>query len=82
MAHMKLKREPGADGKGVVLRNVNYFGAQKNDGFWMYRSINHSADVMGHKFDYSDRNAFLITIDSHEGSTAGAMGGKTTGGQR
>src|SRR5947208_6862134 len=25
MAHMKLQRVNGADGKGVVLRNVNYF---------------------------------------------------------
>ena len=72
MAHMKLKREPGMDGKGVVMRNVNYFGAQKNDGFWMYKSINHSADVMGHQFDYSDRNAFLISIDSQESTAAAA----------
>jgi len=35
---MKLQRELGADGKGVVLRNVKYFGAQNNDGFEMYRS--------------------------------------------
>jgi len=36
-ASMKLQREGGADGKGVVLRNVKYFGAQNNDGFEMYR---------------------------------------------
>ena len=33
MAYMKLKREPGADGKGVALKNVNYFGAKSNQGF-------------------------------------------------
>ncbi|MBI2677649.1 MAG: DUF1326 domain-containing protein [Candidatus Koribacter versatilis] len=76
MAHMKLKREPGMDGKGVVLKNVNYFGAQNNSGFWMYKSMNHSADVMGHQFDYAGRNAFLISIDSYEGTAApAAMGG-------
>lgn len=64
MAHMKLKREPGADGKGVVLKNVNYFGAKSNEGFELYKSIDHSADVGGHKFSYNDRNAFLITIDT------------------
>ena len=64
MAHMKLKKEPGADGNGVVLKNVNYFGAQSNDGFALYKSLDHSADVSGHKFQYSDRNAFLITIES------------------
>ena len=63
LAHMKLKRELGADGSGVVLRNVSYFGAQKNSGFEMYRSIDHSANVGGHNFAYADRNAFLISID-------------------
>jgi hypothetical protein len=74
MASMKLQREPGADGKGVVLRNVKYFGAQNNDGFEMYRSLDHSANVQGHKFSYSDRNAFLISIDTHEGEGGGMSG--------
>lgn len=66
LAHLKLKREPGQDGKGVTLHNVAYFGAKSNEGFQMYKSIAHRADVMGHKFNYSDRNAFLITIVSEE----------------
>ncbi len=70
MAHMRLQREPGADGKGVVLKNVNYFGAHSNEGFALYKSIDHSADVAGHKFSYSDRNAFLITIDTGEAPPA------------
>jgi uncharacterized protein DUF1326 len=73
MAYMKLKREPGADGKGVVLKNVKYFDASTNDGFEMYKSIEHRADVASHKFSYSDRNAFLITVSSQEptGATKG-----------
>ena len=66
MAHMKLKRETGADGNGVVLRNVAYFGAQRNNGFELYKSIDHSANVNGHKFNYADRNAFLISIDRED----------------
>jgi uncharacterized protein DUF1326 len=65
-AYMKLKREPGTDGKGVVLKNVKYFNAVQNDGFQLYRSIDHRANVSGHEFSYSDRNAFLITIVSEE----------------
>lgn len=76
MASMKLKREPGADGKGVVLRNVKYFGAQNNNGFELYRSVEHRADVQGHSFSYTDRNAFLISIDTKEGEG----GGMSTGG--
>jgi hypothetical protein len=75
MAHMKLQREPGADGKGVVLKNVKYFGAQDNTGFELYRSLDHSANVQGHEFSYSDRNAFLISIDTHEGEGAGMSAG-------
>ena len=71
MAAMKLKREPGADGKGVVLRNVKYFGAQNNSGFELYRSLEHRADTQGHKFSYSDRNAFLISIDTQDGASGG-----------
>jgi hypothetical protein len=71
MAHMKLKREPGQNGQGVVLQNVSYFGAQKNDGFHMYKSVDHSANVGGHKFQYADRNAFLISIDVYEGAQGG-----------
>lgn len=65
-AYMKLKREPGADGKGVVLKNVKYFEASQNDGFQLYKSIEHRADVNGHQFSFSDRNAFLITVVSEE----------------
>ncbi len=74
LAYMKLKREPGADGKGVVLKNVNYFGAQRNDGFEMYKSIEHRADISGHKFSYSGRNAFLISLESQEGGAAAKKG--------
>jgi hypothetical protein len=65
---MKLQREPGVDGNGVVLKNVKYFDAVQNDGFRMYKSIEHRADIVGHQFSYSDRNAFLITIVSQETS--------------
>ncbi len=77
MAAMKLKREPGADGTGIVLRNVKYFGAQNNSGFELYRSIEHRSDLPGHTFSYSDRNAFLISIDTREGDSGGmGAGGK------
>lgn len=47
MAYLKLKREPGADGKGVVLKNVKYFDASTNEGFEMCKSIEHRADLGG-----------------------------------
>jgi hypothetical protein len=75
MAHMKLQRVPGMDGKGVVLHNVKYFDAQKNSGFEMYKSLDHSANLGEHKFQYADRNAFLISIE-REQPAAAVTGGK------
>lgn len=68
MAYMKLQKEPGSDGKGVVLKNVDYFGAASNGGFEMYKTVEHRADAGGHQFTHSGTNAFLITIVSQEGT--------------
>lgn len=68
MAYMKLQKEPGADGKGVVLQNVDYFGAASNEGFQMYKTVEHRVDAGGHQFTHSGTNAFLITIVSQEGT--------------
>ena len=66
-AYLKLQREPGMDGKGVVIKNLRYFNAVENDGFELYKSIEHRANIGEHQFSYSDRNAFLITIVSQDG---------------
>jgi hypothetical protein len=68
MAYMKLQKEPGSDGKGVVLKNVDYFGAASNGGFEMYKTVEHRADAGGHQFTHSGTNAFLITIVTQEGA--------------
>src|SRR5260370_3086211 len=57
MAAMKLKREPGADGTGVVLRNVKYFCAQNNSGFAWDHSIEHRPDLPAHTPALPDRTA-------------------------
>ena len=67
-AYLKLQREPGVDGTGVVIKNVKYFDAVENGGFQLYKSIEHRANLGAHQFSYSDRNAFLITIVSEGGN--------------
>jgi len=61
---MVLERFAGADGGPVVLNNVKYFGADSNRGFVVYKSKVHRWDGFGKKFEYSDRNAFTIRIQS------------------
>jgi hypothetical protein len=45
---------------------VKYFDASTNDGFELYKTVDHRADEAGHKFSHSDTNAFLITIVTQE----------------
>ena len=54
-AYVKFQREPGVDRKGVVLKNVKYFDAVQNDGFQLYKSVEHRVDLNGRQFSYSDR---------------------------
>jgi len=61
---MVLERWVGNDGGPAVLKNVKYFGADKNDGFVMYKSKVHRWDGFGHKFEYSGRTGFTIRIQS------------------
>ncbi|MBI4548666.1 MAG: DUF1326 domain-containing protein [Ignavibacteriae bacterium] len=57
----------GNDGKTpVVIKNLTYWGAKKNNGFVMAKSKHH---YKGHDLDYSfeDANGFLIDIESSGG---------------
>ncbi len=57
----------GNDGKApVVMKNLTYWGAQKNNGFVMAKSKHH---YKGHQLDYAfeDANGFLIEIESSGG---------------
>ena len=64
---VKLSVVTGNDGKTpVVIRNLTYWGAQKNNGFVMAKSTHH---YKGHQLDYAfdDANGFLIEIESSGG---------------
>jgi hypothetical protein len=61
---VELSVVTGNDGKTpVVIKNLTYWGAQKNNGFVMAKSKHH---YKGHDLDYSfeDANGFLIDIES------------------
>jgi hypothetical protein len=72
-----LKGVKGADGQQSVLKNVAYWGAQKNKGFELAKSEHH---YKGHGYDYKykDRNGFMISVES-SGNDAKAA---STGGSR
>jgi hypothetical protein len=52
-----------ASGKQSVLTNVTYWGAQKNNGFYLAKGTHH---YKGHGYDYThkEKNGFMIHIES------------------
>lgn len=62
-AEVILDRWKGADGsKESVLHNVQYFAAQSNDGFRMWKNRRLYYNHHGKQFEHKDSNGFLITI--------------------
>lgn len=66
-AEVSLSVVTGNDGKSpVVIKNLTYWGAKKNNGFVMAKSKHH---YKGNGLDYAfeDANGFLIEIESSGG---------------
>jgi hypothetical protein len=53
----------GQDGQPVVIQNLQYWGAQKNTGFYPAKSRHHYKGH-GHNYSYKDNNGFFIHIES------------------
>ena len=63
-AEVKLVRPPTANGAGpVVLKNLKYWGAPRNDGFVMMPNEVEAYRVGPKAFEYKGTNGFLITVD-------------------
>lgn len=62
-AEVKLVGTKGPDGKPSVLKNVKYWGAQKNDGFVLAYGTHHYKGN-GYDYEHKNKNGFFITIES------------------
>jgi hypothetical protein len=63
-AEVKLVRTSSANGPGpVVLKNLRYWGAPRNDGFVMMPNEVEAYRVGPKAFEYRGTNGFLITVD-------------------
>jgi uncharacterized protein DUF1326 len=58
-----LHRGPGMTEDAVVIRNLKYFGAARNDGFVLMPNEIEAYRVGPKAFEYSGTNGFMITID-------------------
>jgi hypothetical protein len=62
-AEVRLKRFPGMTDEPVVIRNLKYWGAPRNDGFVLMPNEVEAYRVGPKAFEYKGTNGFLITID-------------------
>src|SRR6266511_4370666 len=62
-AEVGLGRFPGMTSDPVVIKNLRYFGAPRNDGFIMMPNTVEAYRVGDKAFEYKGTNGFMITFD-------------------
>jgi hypothetical protein len=60
---VKLKKFQGMTNDPVVIKNLKYWGAPRNDGFVLMPSEQEMFQGGGKPFDYKGTNGFMITFD-------------------
>ena len=62
-AEVKLHRFPGMTNEPVVLHNLRYWGAPRNDGFVMMPNDVEAYRTGPNAFEFKGTNGFMITVD-------------------
>jgi hypothetical protein len=62
-AEVRLKRFPGMTDEPIVIRNLKYWGAPRNDGFVLMPNEVEAYRVGDKAFEFKGTNGFLITVD-------------------
>ncbi len=62
-AVIKLRRFPGMTSEPVVIRNLKYWGAPRNDGFLVMRNEVQAYRIGPKAFEFKGTSGFLITFD-------------------
>ena len=62
-AEVRLKGFPGMNKEQVVIRNLPYWGAARNDGFIMMPNEVEAYRVGPNAFEYKGTNGFMLTLD-------------------
>jgi hypothetical protein len=62
-AEVKLRRFPGMTDQPVVIHNLRYWGAPRNDGFVMMPNEIETYRVGPNAFEFKGTNGFMITLD-------------------
>ena len=60
---VRLKRFPGMTNEPVVIKNLRYWGAPRNDGFIMMPNEVEAYRVGENAFEFKGSNGFMLTLD-------------------
>lgn len=60
---VKLKGFPGMGGQPVVMKNLPYWGAPRNEGFVMMPNVVEAYRVGEKAFEFKGTNGFMVTMD-------------------
>jgi hypothetical protein len=62
-AEVRLKRMPGMTSEPVVIKNLVYWGAPRNDGFVLMPNEVEAYRVGPNAFEFKGTNGFMLTLD-------------------
>jgi hypothetical protein len=71
-AEVKLKRFAGMTDEPIVIKNLRYWGAPRNDGFVLMPNEVEAYRVGPNAFEFKGTNGFLITVDINSKDVAPA----------
>jgi hypothetical protein len=60
---VKLKRFQGMTDEPIVIKNLKYWGAARNDGFLLMPNVVEAYRVGPDAFEYEGTNGFMVTLD-------------------
>jgi hypothetical protein len=63
IAEVVLNRNPGMTDEPVVIKNLRYWGAPRNDGFVLMPNEIQAYRVGNKPFEFKGTNGFMITVD-------------------
>ncbi len=62
-AEVQLRRAQGMTDDRIVIKNLRYLGAPRNDGFVLMPNTVEAYHVGPKAFEYKGTNGFVVTID-------------------
>jgi len=65
-----LKKNQGMSDEPIVIKNLRYWGAPRNDGFVLMPNEVEAYRVGPNAFEYKGTNGFLITVDMNDKDVA------------